>query len=153
MKKKKDYDFGAARATCNFVATGSTCDRLHVACKLALLNYAGDIVYSSTEHNGPRVPCVSSEPGMCGHIHAETRALAALDRGISELQLSSSVLTLFVYVTHAPCLACAIDLAARKPEAVVYEHAYRDMSGAKLLAESGAVVMSFPEWKAVGRKP
>jgi dCMP deaminase len=81
-------------------------------------NYAG----GPHEHESP-------EPGLSGFIHAEVNALVKLDFNNPKEK--------HLYLTHSPCRMCAKLIINAGVKKVVYEVAYRDPSGVKLLQGVG----------------
>lgn len=117
----------------HMVAMRSTCSRLQVG---AVLTREHRIL--ATGYNG-----TPSGQEHCEHlddlpcdvtVHAEHNALDSLEQMNSDLDiwwLTAQGATL--YVTHAPCLDCAVQIAARGIEQVVYRHPYRRTEGLEVL--------------------
>lgn len=115
------------------VATWSTCSRLHVG---AVLARDGRVL--STGYNGApagRPHCVHRDDRPCRtSVHAETNAVAfAARHGVST---TGAVL----YLTHAPCLACAGLLINAGIAEVVYLDRYRSDEGVRELRAAGVAV-------------
>ena len=72
-------------------------------------------------------PCLESE-------HAERNGIAWAARNGVKLEGSE------LFVTHMPCLACAMSLINAGISRVVYDEAYRDDSGVRLLRQASIVV-------------
>ena len=107
------------------IALRSTCTRLQVG---ALCTDAQGLQVLGVGYNGnarglPNT-CDSTEAGHCGCIHAELNAL---------LKAPGAVPDKVLYVTHAPCLACAKLVLNANVYRVVYRHAYRLTDGVDLL--------------------
>lgn len=67
-------------------------------------------------------------------IHAEDNALKKILRS----NISSIGATMFI--THSPCLQCAIKMVDAGISVVIYEHPYRDKSGIEWLTRNGVSV-------------
>jgi dCMP deaminase len=109
------------------MAERSSCARLQVGCVITTIDHRKVL---SVGYNGGAAglenECESSEPGQCGHLHAEENALINLDtpRYVKKL----------VYVTHLPCAMCAKRLInAGNVLIVTYANDYRVRTGAELL--------------------
>lgn len=119
------------------VALRSTCSRLHVGAVLAR-----DARVLSTGRNGAPAgmphcrhdddrPCVVS-------VHAEANALAfAARHGVATAGAH-------LYLTHAPCRACAGLLVNAGVAAVTYAQPFRSRDGVDLLAAAGVHVEEVP---------
>lgn len=111
----------------NRVALLSTCSRLNVGC--LLLSPDGERLlafgYNGTWRGGPNeVP--DDEEGHPAWVHAEANAL-----------VKSRPFEPFVaFVTHTPCVTCAMLLINAQVEKVYAVHRYRDPTGWDLLKEA-----------------
>lgn len=81
--------------------------------------------------------CESLEPGKCGCIHAEVNAMVK-----SSESLNGSCL----FVTTAPCKACAKLLINSGVQRVFYEKTYRDKSGILLLKKHHVEVIKWSQY-------
>jgi dCMP deaminase len=73
--------------------------------------------------------CLSLEPGLCGHLHAEVNALIKADY--------TSPVSKKMYVTTQPCYQCAVAIINANISEVVYLHSYRLTEGLELLKTAG----------------
>lgn len=89
------------------------------------------------DHAGGANQCDSLVPGHCGCTHAEINALS---KSISDL----SSCTLFI--TLAPCKACAKVLITRKVSRVVYLESYRHDEGVRLLRDMEVDVVKYQDF-------
>jgi dCMP deaminase len=78
-----------------------------------------------------------SMPGDSGFIHAEVNALVKCDYNFPKKKI--------MYVTHSPCKACSKLLVNADIAKVVYLNEYRDISGLKILRDSGIEVFQYEE--------
>lgn len=136
---KLDREMRCLRYDALFEQTNSTCGRLKVGCGVLLVAPDGEPIVKRFACNGPRVPCVSDEPGKCGHEHAEVRAIRAL-RETDSYRNHRHRCTLYAFVTHSPCEACARILLEERVSVLVYDHDYRDPAGLNLLRLQGVIV-------------
>ena len=84
--------------------------------------------YNGNYSGGPNE--VDSEtPGESGFIHAEINALLKLDYNNPKDKV--------MYLTLSPCKMCAKAIVNSGISEIVYIEEYRDMSGLKILEESG----------------
>lgn len=114
----------------------STCDRLKVGC--VIVSEDNNKVLSLGYNGGPAKVsngCLSSEPGKCGHLHAEINALIKLDYNDPCRKKA--------YVTTQPCYMCAVALVNAKVSEVIYQEAYRLTDGLKLLTDAGIAVRQY----------
>jgi dCMP deaminase len=70
----------------------------------------------------------SSEPGKSGFLHAELNCIIKCDYNFSKKKI--------MYVTHSPCRDCCKIIVNAGISKVIYETAYRDMSGLEILKRS-----------------
>lgn len=110
----------------HIVAKRSTCYRLNVGALVVVNNRIVSIGYNgraSGEAHCEGNACSGIVPGQCGTIHAEVNALhfavGALD--VEEIR--------DLYVTHAPCPACAIRIGNSPIDRVFFGAPYRDERG------------------------
>lgn len=109
------------------VATMSTCKRLHVGC--VIVDNEVVIGLGWNRHTGE---CLHEQEGNCGALHAENKALnSARDDSCEDAT---------VYLTHSPCLTCAMKLVNASIERVVYSIAYRKTDGIDYLRSYGVKV-------------
>ena len=92
------------------------------------------IGYNGDYRGGPNA-VESLEPGKSGTIHAELNALIKCDY-LPEMARA-------MYVTSAPCLACAKLIINARIPVVVYDVEYRDPAGLELLRANGVTVRQF----------
>lgn len=112
------------------LAQRSTCSRASVGCVVVTEdNHRVLAVGYNGGAKGVFNDCLSSEPGKCGHLHAEINALIKLDYNEPARKKA--------YVTLMPCFNCAVALINAEIKEVIYFHAYRDTSGLELLQKAG----------------
>tara|TARA_Y100001970_G_scaffold273695_1_gene372268 strand:- start:98 stop:484 length:387 start_codon:yes stop_codon:yes gene_type:complete len=90
--------------------------------------------YNGNYSGGPN-EVESTLPGESGMLHAEINCLLKMDYNNPKGKT--------MYVTLSPCRMCAKAIINSGVEKVVYDEAYRDDSGIKLLTESGIDVKKF----------
>jgi dCMP deaminase len=115
----------------------STCSRNRVGC--VVVSWDNTRVLSLGYNGGAKGlgnECLSTDPGLCGHLHAEVNALLKLDG-------STSLWSRTMYVTMSPCRMCAVAIVNAGVDQVVYRDEYRDRSGLDLLLEAGLDVRRF----------
>lgn len=120
------------------LAIRSTCIRLQVGAvfvdpgytRVLCLGYNGGV-------KGDDNQCESLLPGMCACIHAEVNAMLKATES-----LNGSVL----FVTTAPCKACAKLLITRGIERVIYGKTYRDKAGVLYLQKHGVKTTSWASY-------
>lgn len=103
----------------------STCERLNVGAVITDSKY--EKVYSVGYNGGAKGQnnsCESSEPGKCGHLHAEINALI-------KCQVNDSKKILFI--TTSPCNVCAKAIVNSGFSKVYYNQSYRSDSGKEIL--------------------
>jgi dCMP deaminase len=108
----------------------SSCDRLQVGC--VVITEDNQRVLGVGYNGGPKGisnDCLSHEPGLCGHLHAEVNALIKADYGSSVPKK--------MYVTTQPCYQCAVAIINANIREVVYLHPYRITDGLELLERAG----------------
>jgi dCMP deaminase len=76
-------------------------------------------------------PVLNSKPEV---LHAETNAIAKLARSYE------SGMDATMFITHAPCLACAKLIYQSGISSVYYRNSYRDVTGVEFLINSGVAV-------------
>lgn len=114
------------------VAQRSTCLRAQVGC--IITNMDGTSIKSMGYNGNARgLPdiCDDITPGACGCLHAEENALLKAPYG-EELRL---------YTTYSPCMACSKRILNSSVGVVIYDQAYRDLSGPEMLIEQGIRVI------------
>lgn len=114
-------------------ATRSTCSRLQVGAALPvdsgrLVLTGRNGAWTGVEH------CQHPDDQPCHvSVHAEQNLiLTAQSWGFASALAGTSV-----YLTHSPCLQCAVALRAAGIARVVYREAYRSASGAAYLMQYG----------------
>lgn len=118
----------------------STCIRLQVGAvfvdscysRVLCFGYNGGI-------SGDNNQCESLKPGLCGCTHAEVNAMM---RAMEPLNGSH------MFITTAPCKACAKLIIARGISKVFYGKIYRDKSGILLLKKHGIDVIRWSNYVA-----
>jgi dCMP deaminase len=116
----------------------STCSRNQVGCVVVTSDY--NRVLSIGYNGGARGvfnECLSSEPGKCGHLHAEINALIKLDYNDPSKKI--------MLVTVMPCFSCSVAIVNAGMSEVLYAQEYRLTEGVELLKRSGINVSRFPE--------
>lgn len=118
------------------LASRSTCKRLQVGCVITSHDHRRVL---SVGYNGGAAgldnDCESTEPGMCGHLHAEENAAIACTAPRGEAKR--------VYCTDLPCKMCAkrlINLGGVTD--VVFVRDYRVRDSIDLFARAGICVMA-----------
>lgn len=87
--------------------------------------------YNGNYRGGPN-EAESDQPGQSGMIHAEVNALIKCNYNFNRKKI--------MYLTHAPCVSCAKLIVNADISSVIYDFEYRDMSGLKILRNSGIEV-------------
>jgi dCMP deaminase len=108
----------------------STCARLQVGC--VVVTEDNQKVLGVGYNGGPKGisnECLSLEPGLCGHLHAEVNALIKADY--------TSPAKKKMYVTNQPCYQCAVAIINANISEVFYIHPYRLTDGLQLLEKAG----------------
>jgi dCMP deaminase len=72
---------------------------------------------------------------MSGLIHAEQNALIKLDYNNPKKKK--------MYVSLSPCSLCAKMIVNANIDEVIFDEAYRDLSGIKIMEDAGIVVRRF----------
>ena len=90
--------------------------------------------YNGNYAGGPNV-AESDEPGQSGFLHAEINALLKLDYNNPKRKK--------MYLTLSPCQMCAKAIVNAGIDEVVYHEEYRDLTGVKILQDSGVVTRTF----------
>lgn len=114
----------------------STCSRTSVGCVVVSEDNSTvlGMGYNGSAKGLPN-GCLSSEPGKCGHIHAEINALIKTNYHDASQKK--------VYITLTPCYNCSVALVNAGVSEVIYRDEYRDLSGLALLTEAGIKVRRF----------
>lgn len=115
----------------------STCSRLQVGCVVVTAD--NQRVLGIGYNGGPKGisnECLSSEPGLCGHLHAEVNALIKADY--------TSTVPKKMYVTNQPCYQCAVAIVNADIREVVYRYPYRLTDGLELLEKAGVCLTKMP---------
>lgn len=112
------------------IATHATCSRLQVGAVLVRDNRAFAHGYNGApagelhcDHEGSNDPCTTS-------VHAEVNAL------ISAARIGVSTVDAWLYLTHAPCKACAGLIINAGVKGVTYSNLYRETSGITRLIDA-----------------
>ena len=92
------------------------------------------IGYNGNYAGGPN-EVESETPGESGMLHAEINAMIKLDYNNPKKKK--------LYLTLSPCRMCAKAIVNAGIDEVIYNEAYRDMSGVDLLKECNIKVRSF----------
>lgn len=90
--------------------------------------------YNGNYAGGPN-EADSEEPGQSGFLHAEINALLKLDYNNPKRKK--------MYLTLSPCQMCAKAIVNAGIDEVVYHEEYRDLTGVKILQDSGVVTRTF----------
>ena len=90
--------------------------------------------YNGNYSGGPN-EVESKEPGHSGFIHAEINALLKMDYNNPKGKK--------IYLTLAPCRACAKAIVNGGIREVIFKEHYRDMSGVEILKSAGLNVREF----------
>jgi dCMP deaminase len=120
------------------LAKRSTCSRSSVGC--VIVTEDSSTVLGLGYNGGPKGlnnECLSSEPGKCGHLHAEINALIKTNYRDAAPKKA--------YLTLSPCYNCAVALINADIRQVIYRDTYRDDAGLRLLQRKGIAVRQFPE--------
>lgn len=132
-----EYFMGIAEAA----ARRANCDRASVGAVLVQNQRVISTGYNGAppglptcEADGHRLAIVDGRQSCTRTIHAEMNAL--LSAGRDGQALAGSVL----YVTHEPCLRCAMHLIAAGVRHVVYRQGYGDGMGVLELKAAGVTV-------------
>ena len=110
-------------------AERSTCVRMKVGAVLANNDLTQFVVgYNGTYKHGPNTCIGPNEPGKCGCIHAEANAIAKA--GPEEK---------IAFLTHAPCVTCAMLLINSNTHELYYNKIYRTKDGLDILEDAGII--------------
>ena len=90
--------------------------------------------YNGNYSGGPN-EVESLAPGESGMIHAEINALLKCDYNNPKKKI--------MYITLSPCRMCAKAIINSGVHEVVYDEAYRDLSGVDLLVANGTIVRQY----------
>ena len=95
--------------------------------RVLCFGYNGDIPDGSNQ-------CESLKEGVCGCIHAEINAIT---------KSHESLVGAHLFTTVAPCINCAKILLSRGIKRVIFQRAYRDTSGIRLLRKNGVEILKY----------
>jgi len=125
------------------LAKRSTCTRLQVGTVVtdACLENVLAIGYNGNAKGLPN-RCDSTVPGQCGCIHSEINAL---------VKAPGSVRDKVMFVTNSPCVMCAKMIINSGITHVYFRRAYRDPTGAELLASAGVTPVLYDRWEHAWR--
>ncbi len=115
------------------VAKRSTCSRLQVGCVLTDLHGENIWIGYNGGPRGGRNECRTGEPGACGCVHAEANACIKAPGTVEKI----------AYLTHAPCVTCAVMLVNARVTALHYFHEYRLRDGLHVFEEAGIPTMQW----------
>lgn len=119
-------------------AMRSTCVRLQVGAVFVDPTYTRVICFGYNGGvSGDINQCESLLPGACGCVHAEVNAMM---KAMEPLNGS------YLFVTTAPCKACAKLLVSRGIKRVFYGQTYRDKSGILFLKKHGVQIVKWSEF-------
>lgn len=122
------------------VAQRSTCGRLQVGCVITNREMtAVDAMGYNGGARGQSNDCESSEPGKCGHLHAEVNAL---------IKANYNAKGKIAFVTVIPCRMCAKALVNGGIETVYFGELYRDNSSIEIFQAAGISVFQLKDGKA-----
>ena len=138
-------------------AERSTCSRLHVGAifaregRILVTGYNG--APAGLPHCDHTCSCggdFSLHLSLCPADKPCTTAVHAEQNGIScaakwGIKLEGSEL----YVTHMPCLTCALSLVNGGIKRVFYSKPFRDHGGIRLLESAGIEVLDYPEGELI----
>ncbi len=118
------------------IASHATCSRLQVGAVLVRDNRPFATGYNGApsgephcDHEGSDDPCTTS-------VHAETNVL------ISAARIGVSTMNSYLFLTHAPCRACAGLIINAGIVGVTYSEVYRDMRGITRLIDAKVSAMN-----------
>jgi dCMP deaminase len=105
----------------------STCNRLKVGCIIVKNDSVISIGYNGTPPGWDN--CCEDDQGITKPevLHAEANAIAKLAKGQGDGKNAS------VFITHAPCIECAKQLASIGVKEVFYSIDYRNTKGIEFL--------------------
>ena len=122
------------------LAERSTCDRLQVGCVITTTDHRQVLAVGyNGSAEGLANGCESTEPGQCGHLHAEENAVISCTAARDVPKV--------VYTTHLPCAMCAkrlINLGGVKR--VIYFEDYRVRTALDILGTAGIRTRSYVEY-------
>lgn len=139
-------------------AERSTCSRLHVG---AIFAREGRILVTGYNGAPSGLPhcdhsCTCTTPVDQGHsigcpvdmpcttaVHAEQNGISYAAKWGIKLEDSE------LYVTHMPCLTCALSLVNVGIKRVFYSKPFRDHSGIRLLESAGIEVLDYPDVEVI----
>ena len=118
------------------LAARSSCIRAHVGAVITTIDFRKVIAVG---YNGNAIghvnSCDSSEPGLCGCLHAEENAIINCD--------SPRYIEKVFFCTHLPCKMCAKRIINfGNVKRVIFKETYRKQDGLLLLQMSGIEVFS-----------
>jgi len=119
------------------IAQRSTCARLSVGCVIASVDYRKVLAVGyNGGASGQSNDCESTEPGGCGHLHAECNAIINCDSPRSVEKI--------VFVTDLPCKMCAkMIVNLGNVQKVYYGRDYRSCEGEEILKLAGIEIEKF----------
>ncbi|MHB8407789.1 MAG: deoxycytidylate deaminase [Acidiferrobacterales bacterium] len=110
----------------------STCDRAKVGCVVVSKdNHRVLAVGYNGGAQGVFNECQSSEPGKCGHLHAEINALIKMNYNEPVMKK--------LYTTTEPCFSCAVAIINANINEIVYLVPYRTHEGLDLLKKCRSI--------------
>lgn len=131
---KTKFVYAHAKTARNYAEELSYCVRLKVGAVLVKNDSLIAFGYNGMPSGEPNV-CELDDGTTNPRVrHAEINALRKLVRS------SESAVGSVMFVTHAPCPICAIEIYEAGVSAVVFEDVYRDMSGIVQLLKKGVKV-------------
>lgn len=130
---KEEYFMEVARLT----AQMSTCKRLQVGVVLTDERHESFwIGYNGGPRAGRNECRDEATEGGCGCVHAEANAVIKAPGHIRKR----------TYITHSPCVTCAVMLVNAHVVSFTYAERYRDTTGLEVLMEAGInVYQSVPD--------
>lgn len=119
-------------------ALRSTCVRLQVGAVFVDSTYTRVLCFGYNGGvAGDENQCESLLPGACGCVHAEVNAMMKAMEPLNDS---------YLFVTTAPCKACAKLLVSRGIKRVYYGRTYRDKSGILFLKKHGVQIVKWAEF-------
>ena len=135
--KHKEIDFYMAVA--KSASDMSYCTRLKVGAVLVQNNQIISYGYNGTPSGHDNCCECSKNITKPTVIHAELNAI--YKAATSTISVSGASM----FITHSPCLQCAIAMIQCNIRDVYYENSYRDNSGLEILKQSGINVYKVDE--------
>lgn len=131
---KPKFILAHAKATKIYAEELSYCVRLKVGAMVVKNDRIISFGYNGMPSGEPNV-CELEDGTTNPRVrHAEINALRKLIRS------NESSLGATMFVTHAPCPNCSIEIFEAGISSIVYENVYRDMSGVETLLQKGLKV-------------